>query len=293
MGDTKIKWAKKVWNPFGGCKKVSTGCKNCYAVRLGNGDLRSFYPDGFENGVYFFRHRMNEPRKWRKPQIVFVGSMGDIYQPNMPDSYIDEIYGVMADLPKHTFMILTKYPDRMKAYLLARYKDNPLPNVWVGVSVENQDTANARVGKLISIARANAAIKIFVSYEPAVGLVDFNRIDHMTDTGVPYRLDSLNAGVGRGIDLVIMGGESGVEARPMSPGWVRFVHDQCKKAGVPFFFKQWGEWSSYETAVLSLPHDRILAARSFRTESGDLLYRVGKEFTGDLIGGIQYHEWPQ
>ena len=295
MGDTKIKWAKKVWNPFGGCKKVSTGCKNCYAVRLGDGRLRSFYPDGFENGVYFFRHRLDEPRKWRKPQIVFVGSMGDIYQPNMPDSYIDEIYKVVADLPQHTFMMLTKYPDRMHAYLSARYKENPLPNVWAGVSVENQEAANKRIPLLLD----SPASKRFVSYGPALGPIEFTNVEYRVDADLTgpesfYKMNSLLQMQGNAVlDLVIMEGESGPNARPMNPSWVRFALYQCRQAGTSFFFKQWGEWCSYEVAALALSHDQILAAETVATDSGGRLYRIGKDLTGDLLDGVQYREWPE
>ena len=306
MGDTKIQWASKVWNPFGGCTKVSAGCANCYAGLLAEGNLRSFYPDGFWNGAYFFRHRMEQPLKWRKPAVIFVGSMGDIFHDNIPNSYIDEIFGVMKKAPQHTFMLLTKRPARMRQYLETRYEKGGLPNVWVGVSVENQATANARIDELMWISIRELAAKTFVSYEPAIGLVDFCAIEYVTRPedmvpGLGYSVDSLASERGRGIDLVIMGGESGSNARPVHPGWARFVRNQCNNAGVPFFFKQWGEWSSYDNAILTMPHDDIIKSESIVIDHdgavatdncGVQLFRVGKEFAGHLLDGIEYHEWP-
>lgn len=228
---TGIEWTDKTWNPVTGCHKVSPGCANCYAEAV----TRRFGINGgkFDEVVLHF-DRLNQPLRWRNPSRIFVNSMSDLFHKDVPDDFIDEVFAVMALSPKHTFQILTKRPERMLAYLkgtcqwgIANYVDEisgepfahskikwPIPNVWLGVSVESQ----AYVNRIDLLRQCPAAVR-FISCEPLLG---------------PLELDLT------GIHWVIVGGESGAGCRPIKPEWVQSIRDQCQSAGVAFFFKQWG-----------------------------------------------------
>lgn len=205
---TTIEWTDVTWNPTTGCDKVSPGCKNCYAERL-----VERFPQSFPQGFRFTLHpeRLRQPYRWRKPRRVFVNSMSDLFHEQMPMSFLLEIFKVMRETPQHTYQILTKRHKRLLE--LDPFIDWP-PNVWMGVSVENQKYAER-----IDFLRQTGAKVKFVSCEPLLG---------------PVELDL------RGIDWVIVGGESGPNHRPIDPAWVRSLRDQCQRANVPFFFKQWG-----------------------------------------------------
>ncbi len=205
---TAIEWTDKTWNPTVGCDKVSPGCKHCYAEAI----TRRF-PRGFPNGFDFTLRpeRLEEPRKWRKPSMVFVNSMSDLFHERMPLGFLREVFRVMEECPQHTFQILTKRHERM-AELAGEL---PWPeNVWMGVSVERQDYAH----RVDHLRRVPAAVR-FLSCEPLLG---------------PLELDL------RGIHWVIVGGESGPRHRPMEADWVRAIRAQAGEAGAAFFFKQWG-----------------------------------------------------
>lgn len=216
---TKIEWAEEVWNPVTGCTKVSEGCRNCYA----EGRCRRFWrrwrreppPDHFE--VMLHPDRLEQPLHWRRPRRVFVCSMGDIFHEEVPEKFIDEVISMMQICSEHTFIVLTKRPDRMRDYVtdLCSMSWQPPPNVWLGVSVEDQAAADARIPLLL---QTPAALR-FVSCEPLLG---------------PLEID---LGAQR-LGWIIVGGESGYWARPMHPEWVRGLRDQAVEAKVPLFVKQ-------------------------------------------------------
>ncbi|MGO9570244.1 MAG: DUF5131 family protein [Desulfomonilaceae bacterium] len=214
MGKTKISWTEYSWNPFGGCSAVSDGCRNCYArrdaTRLQGNTKTTKYDDGFEFRVY--PQYLDQPLHWKKPRMIFVNTMSDTFHEDAPLDAIQEIIARIEKCPQHIFQVLTKRADR-----LADLKDELSwpDNAWVGVTVENADFLH-RLGKL---RKVEAKVR-FVSFEPLLGAIP--KIDL------------------KDIHWVIVGGESGPEARPMDLNWARNIRDQCLKAKVPFFFKQVG-----------------------------------------------------
>ncbi len=201
------------WNPVTGCTKVSQGCKHCYAERMAR-RLEAMGSDRYRNGFHVTLHPdlLDVPRGWRQPRVVFVNSMSDLFHDDIPLAYIQRVFATMRDCPHHTFQVLTKRGERL-AELAPQL---PWPsNVWMGVSVED-----ARVlGRMRDLQRVPAAVR-FLSLEPLIGPLDALPLD--------------------GIHWVIVGGESGPRARPMRKEWVTSIFRQCRVAGVPFFFKQWG-----------------------------------------------------
>ena len=243
-GKTKIEWADRTWNPVTGCTKVSEGCRNCYAERY----AQRFWGERKFSEVQVHWHKLNEPMRWRAPARVFVNSMSDLFHEDVSDEFIHKVFRVMYDNPKHIFMILTKRPERM----ISRVPVFPVKNVWLGVSVENQVTAEERIPYLL---HTPAAVR-FVSVEPMLGPVALwgAKYDH------PYgrKTESLTSGLG-GLDWVICGGESGPGARSMRSEWVKDLRDQCVCGVVPFFFKQWGEYLHLEPGQVM--DDRKKASR--------------------------------
>ncbi|MBZ5608814.1 MAG: phage Gp37/Gp68 family protein [Acidobacteriia bacterium] len=208
-----IEWTDATWNPVTGCSKISPGCKFCYAERLAR-RLQAMGQENYRKGfdVTLQPHMLDHPLRWRLPRRVFVNSMSDLFHLDVPTAYITTIFDVMRRANWHQYQILTKRSDRLLEL-------NPLlkwqPQIWMGVSVENEDY----LYRVDHLRETGARIK-FLSIEPLLG-----------------QLTKLNL---RGIDWVIVGGESGPGARPMKPEWVREVRDRCIHARVPFFFKQWG-----------------------------------------------------
>jgi protein gp37 len=194
-----------------------------------DGDPRRSGP-GF--GLTLHWDKIDQPLKWRRPRLVFVDSMSDLFHADVPVEFIVQVFAIMARASQHRFQILTKRPGRM-ASVLRRVRPDPLPNVWLGTSVESQDWATIRIPKVLETP---AAVR-FLSCEPLLGPLDITTWLQPSD-GIGGRALSSN-GVGR-IDWVIVGGESGPGHRPMDPEWARSVRDQCNLAAVPFFFKQWG-----------------------------------------------------
>jgi protein gp37 len=223
MGDrSAIEWTQATWNPVTGCDRVSTGCDHCYALTLAarlksmgqakyqrDGDPRTSGP-GF--GVTIHPEELDLPRRWRRSRIIFVNSMSDLFHPKVPSHFIMRVFEVMEATPQHTYQVLTKRPKRARQ-LLGDW--SPAANVWLGVSIED----NEHVERAAVLRDVPAAIR-FLSCEPLLG-----------------PLPSLEVA---GIDWVIAGGESGADARPMQIGWVTDLRDRCRSAKVPFFFKQWG-----------------------------------------------------
>lgn len=306
MGDTTgIEWTDSTWNPIRGCSRVSEGCRNCYAERVAarfsgpglpydglaglkvitsnpdepGGELRPYW-----TGKVAIAHaHLADPLRWKRPRRIFVNSMSDLFHDNVSDETIAGIFGIMAAAPHHTFQVLTKRPKRMLEWfrwvtpnefdvlhchaddvlssagidipdrwrLLRYYASDehawrwPLPNVWMGVTVENQAAAIERIPFL----RVTPAAVRFLSCEPM--------------------LERLNlAGMLEGVHWVIAGGESGPKARPMRYEWARTLREQCEVAGVPYFFKQWGE----------------------HNHRGEL---VGKKKAGSLLDGREHKEFPR
>lgn len=290
MSDTNIAWADKVWNPIVGCSKVSAGCRNCYAEVMGRrlramalakvekeerpGKLGAYLEAVDERGrwtgkVVTMPEALGEPLKWRKPARIFVNSMSDLFHPGVPFEFIAAVFGVMAACPQHTFLVLTKRPERAVEFFrwldtdgavdiqqhtvkLLRahgvetgcgscfdHDDWPLPNVHLGVSVEDQATADERIPVLL---QCPAAVR-WVSYEPALGPVDFSSA--LSEWGPGLLADTMfNVGVRRVtipcLDWAVVGGESGPNARPFDVAWARSVVRQCRDAGVACYVKQLG-----------------------------------------------------
>ncbi len=304
MGDkSKIEWTDATWNPLTGCRRVSPGCENCYAERLSAGRLASSpkYAGVAEmrgggprwtGKIRTHPEVLDHPLRWTKPRMIFVNSMSDTFL--APPRFLAKIFAVMALAPEHTFQVLTKRSEEMAAALRApnfwssvytefllrldsesvsvpdgrefveKALEGGLPNVWIGVSIEDQERMYPRLFDLLSVP---AAVR-FLSCEPLLGPLDFSDgpLSPESTMGPWTNLEV-------GVDWVIAGGESGPGARSMQPEWVRSLRDDCVEAGVPFFFKQWGEWAP-STSV-----------RGYR-------YRVGKKEAGRELDGRTWDELP-
>jgi protein gp37 len=246
MGDnTAIQWTDATWNPVTGCSKVSPGCAHCYAETMARrlqamGSPR--YKDGF--AVRIHPEALEQPLHWRKPRHVFAVSMGDLFHDEVPEAFIRLVWAVMEEARRHTFQVLTKRPARMRDLLAGAWP--MLPNVWLGVTAEDQPRADERVPILLETP---AAVR-FVSVEPMLGPVCVSDIPVSGGAilkplvgltweqrpGLPGF--TVNRPRGAKLDWVVVGGESGTRARPMSEDWVRHLRDQCKAAGTAFFYKQ-------------------------------------------------------
>jgi len=223
MAKTKIEWTQDSWNPTTGCDKISSGCLNCYAEKMSYrlqkmGSLK--YADGFNLRTH--SNALLEPYKWKKSRMVFVNSMSDLFHENVPFEFIEAVFKVMNENPSHIFQILTK-----RGYILEKYsqKLSWSKNIWMGVTVEDRSA----IARIDALRNTGAYIK-FLSCEPL--LSDLEQIDL------------------RSIDWVIVGGESGTNARPMSESWVQNILKQCKDADIPFFFKQWGGFNKKKNGKL-------------------------------------------
>jgi protein gp37 len=251
---TGIQWTDVTWNPVVGCTKVSQGCKNCYAKTLhdmrhkaflGGRNMAPQYAQPFET-VQLMPDRLDAPLRWQKPHRVFVNSVSDLFHEDVPDTFIDRVFGVMARCQQegrgHIFQVLTKRPERMRDYCNARLLGLPLANVWLGVSVENQAAAEERIPLL---QQTPAAIR-FLSCEPLLGPIDFDAAGSLgAEMGDPFAFSALAGADGveppiPGIDWVIVGGESGKNARPMDLAWVEQILADCDFSGVAAFVKQLG-----------------------------------------------------
>lgn len=261
MGDkTGIEWTEATLNPVTGCTKVSAGCDNCYAETFAErwrGTPGHYFENGFD--VQLRPDKLELPLRWKRPRRIFVNSMSDLFHDQVPDEYIAKVFAVMAVARRHTFQVLTKRHGRMRSMLSKQsfpelvttwawrihagaalglphgnssYSRTavawPLPNVWLGCSAENQQWADIRIPALLDTP---AAVR-WVSAEPLLGPLDLSRFLEGDDE--KYDVPPLS--------WIVTGGESGPGARPMHPDWARSLRDQCQKAGVPFLFKQWGEW---------------------------------------------------
>ena len=215
---TRIEWTDATWNPIRGCTKISPGCAHCYAETFAErfrGVAGHPYEQGFD--LRLVPNKLSDPLKWRTPKRVFVNSMSDLFHQDVPETYIQEVVSVMLKAEWHTYQVLTKRSSRMRHLLeTSLHRAASVPQIWWGVSVENRRDGLQRIADL---CQAPAKTR-FLSIEPL--LEDLGALD-LT-----------------GIHWVIVGGESGPGARPMEKEWIISIRDQCKTAGVPFFFKQWG-----------------------------------------------------
>lgn len=210
---SKIEWTESTWNPVTGCTQISEGCQNCYAKRMAE-RLHSMGQEKYKNAFKLTTHPtcLNEPLKWKKPQIIFVCSMSDLFHKSVPDEFIMQVFEVMNKASWHTFQVLTKRSKRLKEIAP---KLNWTKNIWLGVTVEN-DNHKDRIKDLV---KTPAIIK-YLSVEPMLSEVK----------QIPLS----------GIDWVIVGGESGPGARPIQEEWILPIRDKCSAMNIPFFFKQWG-----------------------------------------------------
>jgi protein gp37 len=223
-GTTKIEWCDRVWNPVTGCDKVSEGCRNCYAERIAS----RFWGERKFDQVQCHPDRLSEPGKWKKPQRIFVNSMSDLFHPDVLGAFMADVWDEMVSHPRHTFMVLTKRPDRLLEFAKWYGDEFKSQNIWIGVSVENQKAADERIPLLL---QTPAAVR-FVSVEPMLGEVD---LGNFLCADYRHKLT-----LGNYLDWVICGGETGSGARPMHPDWARSLRDQCQAVGIPFFFKRLG-----------------------------------------------------
>lgn len=218
-----IEWTDATWNPVTGCTKVSPGCKHCYA-QVFSERFRGVPGHPFEQGfdLRLWPERIELPLRWRTPKLIFVNSMSDLFHERVPDDFIARVFDTMQRASWHRFQLLTKRPERMARFVRDHMAGGPPrlthPNVWLGTSVESE----RYVGRAEIVASLDAAVR-FLSCEPLLGPLDLRHVLGPT-----------------GINWVIVGGESGHGARPMDAEWVRQIRRQCRAAGVPFFFKQWG-----------------------------------------------------
>lgn len=232
----KIKDLIKTWSPITGCRPISEGCRNCYAKRMATRLRGRFgYPADEPFRVTYHFDRLDQPLKWRKPRMIFVCSMGDLFHGQVPFESINQIIKIITLCKQHTFLILTKRPKRMAEYfkhleyLLQIVGESrlPIPNLWLGVTAENQQRADERIPVLLQIP----AVVRFVSAEPMLGPVNLKLSD--------YAISGDSHSVRRAfLNWVICGAETGPGARTMGLSWARDLRDQCKEAGVPFFFKR-------------------------------------------------------
>lgn len=372
MADTSsIEWTDATWTPVRArffeiqndgsgkerigwhCEHVSEGCRNCYAERMNRrlgtgvdfkpGELFREERKGYHNGevkLFLDDNMLTAPLRWKKPRMIFVCSMTDLFADFVPDAWIDRVFAVMALSPQHTFQVLTKRAARMREYLdrawdrreqlgalmaeiggldregwYAPESDGrrgwagiclPLPNVWLGVSAERQQEADERIPDLLATP---AAIR-FVSLEPLLGPIDLKNLDHTGDCRREQKhgIDVLwKTTLRPRLDWVIVGGESGPDARPMHPDWARALRDQCAAAGTAFFFKQWGGWAPARDFAL-VPSDRpVSVLPDGRVREWDaefpasrlvhpdmaMMLAVGKKRAGRLLDGVEHNVMPE
>ncbi|HEV7278410.1 MAG TPA: phage Gp37/Gp68 family protein [Devosiaceae bacterium] len=404
--NTGIEWTDATWNPLRGCSRVSEGCRHCYAegvaarfsglgqpyeglarfvvTKTAAAGKTTQLPPRREarwTGKIAFAGEavLTQPLRWKRPRKIFVNSMSDLFHESVPDEWIDRIFAVMALCPQHTFQVLTKRPERMRAYMLERWQPAPaqrfefggdvfdvpaetvgegrrdqverecegfirefklddteraelwdeqdrlkimqwawpLPNVWLGTSVEDQVTADTRIPYLL---QTPAAVR-FISAEPLLGQLNLSAFVapamHINGNPSPEGLASIvamakAAAIAHGgvfLDWVIVGGESGPGARPMHPDWARELRDQCAAAGVAFLFKQWGEWAPGECASRAPARTEQAASYyddgwSFETVTVRMsqemhrddepdVWRLGKKQAGRTLDGVEHNGFPE
>ena len=324
MNNTTIEWTNKTWNPITGCTPISPGCANCYARRMAKRLAgRVGYPEApHEFDVTLHPERLGEPLRWKKPARVFVCSMSDLFHEDVSFEFVDKIMAVIGRSQQHTFQILTKRSDRMAEYFAQDRYDNilreayglqfrvdgmgqgisnpsrfGLPNIWIGVTAENQEQADKRIPTLLQIP---AVIK-FVSVEPMLGPVDLR---YLQPNDPPTEINALTGTHGvlrphRGtcprLNWVIVGGETGPGARPMHPDWARSLRDQCVEAGTPFFFKSYGDWIRSDFVPNNWSQVTFMDMEGQKRDpaNGFEFWRIGKKAAGRWLDGREWNEYPE
>lgn len=348
--NTKIEWADATVNAVNGCSVISPGCTNCYAMKQAHRfPIRQGLTRKTNGGmVWTGEVRLSEtqlllPLRWKRPRRIFWNAHGDLFHDAVPDEWIDSLFAVCALTPQHRHLILTKRSKRMREYMEQssgriadaiqplRTDNNrsvgpvphvlpgrlwwPLPNVWLGVSVEDQARADERIPDLLATP---AAVR-WLSCEPLLGPVNLNHVkmvDYVTEGGGSVqgwesalngkRFDEWSDGDSDGwpkLDWIVAGGESGPGSRPMHPDWARSLRDQCASAGVPFFFKQWGEWCPSQGTDCDVGrwsseevrydgYDWRGAMSSGEVPLYDTMNRVGKARAGRLLDGRLHDDFP-
>ena len=288
-------WWDVTWSPISGCTPISEGCQNCYAKRMAQRlKGRYGYPadDPFRPGV-MHNDVIHKPAHGKKPRKIFVCSMGDIFHKDVDWNHLFAVWQMMGMIKRHTFIVLTKRPENALSHLTGslgfhlkrqdwcRPNAWPLPNVWLGVTAENQQRADERIPILLQIP---AAVR-FVSVEPMLGPVKLSLNYHSHGIKGHQKLD-----------WVICGGESGPGARPMNPDWVRSLRDQCQGAGVPFFFKQWGGWAPTDKNwgnVGAWSNNKFYYECHPPDYKGIYMEKVVKKKAGCLLDGREWNEYPK
>lgn len=347
---TGIVWTDATWNPVTGCAKVSAGCKHCYAERnWGRLQHLPAYAGRAFTDVATHADRLDQPIRWAKRRMIFVNSMSDLFHPAVPDDFIDSVFGIMwaclygrNEQDGHVFQVLTKRADRMRDYMSTDRREawaraavhhgggidpdgifdqtlnfeGPHPRIWLGVSVEDQAAADERIPLLLDTP---AAVR-WISAEPLLRPVSLTKEYLSMKCGGTYPFRSLGdehrTKLIDLLDWVVVGGESGPQARPMHPAWARGLRDQCAAAGVPFLFKQWGEWAPRSECYHTLTSGKAAAdidpsatkwpcirltgtgnnGRNLANScDGDDCYmqKVGKKLAGRLLDGVLHDCYPE
>lgn len=326
---SKISWTDATWGVTRGCKIVSEGCRNCYAMRFAHRfpkvypGLTVASPSGpkWTGQIQLVPEKLDQPLRWKRPRRIFVNSMSDLFHDDVPDAYIAAVFAVMAATPRHTYQLLTKRAERMQCWVQVYHRAPefwqdcaaahgikldlseikwPLKNVLFGVSIEDQETANERIPPLLRTYLGGLPGLHWVSAEPLLGPVDFNMVD------MGSRIPMLELG------WIVTGGESGPGARPPNPEWFRRMRDQCQAFCVPFHFKQWGEWLPFSNgypgfhwvtdehdggSIKYLDYARVDGKKylTVATDATDPIsyVKIGKKAAGRELDGRTWDEYPE
>ena len=312
MNKTGIEYLDYTWNPIAmRCTPISEGCANCWHLKTAHRmsmncpsfplKIREAYAG--ERGPVIIKERLNDPQKRKKLAQVGVQFMGDLFHDDVPFPWVDDVFSVFNLCPHHTFIVLTKRPGRMLEWynqvdILGWGAGDYNTNVWIGVTAENQERADERIPILLQIP---AAVR-FVSVEPMLGPVDISeylRCQYcgysISDTKLhgDHRLCKEYIVEPNVLDWAICGGETGPGARPMHPDWARSLSDQCQAAGVPFFFKQWGQYVTPSQALEDTYREMDAFHGQGFDESENAFYGVGKKKAGRLLNGREWNEYPK
>jgi protein gp37 len=307
--ETKIEWCDATFNPWVGCTKVSPACDHCYAEGWARRTGQSALWAGARRRTTSAYWR--QPLKWNRAAAasgirrrVFCASLADVFDNQVPVEWRTDLWHLISETPALDWLLLTKRPQNIAKMLPGQIATRPCPwpNVWLGTTAENQQESERRIPHLL----AAPAAKRFISAEPLLGPIDLRPYIGRVIRAFDSREDELLVPAPR-LDLIIVGGESGPGARPMHPDWVRSIRDQCIAAGVPFFFKQNGEWSPYPMGTVGNPIDIVyLDGRSCNTtlpsipasgernsDGGVCMVRVGKKAAGAMLDGREHKEMPR